>query len=81
MKTEIESKKFSEGESWEGWSILQWAKGNWKTLKELVKVGCPLLFGLAVFRENPALIGAITVIGKLGFDSIEFYFSKVEMKK
>jgi len=49
--------------SLKGWDFMTWFKGNWKTIKEVGKVGIPfLLAGLAT--SNPALMGLLTVIGK-----------------
>lgn len=80
MKTELKTVKYSESESFEGWSFLGWLKGNWKTIKEAVKIGVPFIFGMAVFQDNASLIIAVTVLGKLAIDSLEYYFSTVEVK-
>jgi hypothetical protein len=59
-----------------GWNFKDWLKGNWTTLLELVKIGSPLLLGLAVFKNNPALIGLVTGLGKLVLDSIHYWINK-----
>lgn len=66
--------------SLEGWKFLEWLKGNWKTIKELLKVGAPLVLSLAFVKDNPVLIATLTAFGKLILDSLEFYFTKVEIK-
>lgn len=62
-----------------GWKFTAWLKGNIKTIKEVVKVGAPLLLGLAIFKDNPALVALVTALGKLALDSLEFYISNVEL--
>ena len=62
--------------SFQGWSFLEWLKGNWKSIKEIIKVGVPLLLGTKLFAGNPALIGVATAVGKLALDSLEYYFKE-----
>ncbi len=62
--------------SLKGWNIWKWVKGNWKTLKEIFKVGAPLLLGISFFKENPALIATTTGLGKLVLDTVEYYLKK-----
>ena len=62
--------------SFQGWSFLTWLKGNWKSVKEIIKIGVPLLLGTAMFKDNPALIGVTTAVGKLVLDSLEYYFKE-----
>ena len=64
--------------SFQGWSFLEWLKGNWKSIKEVVKVGVPLLLGTSLFKDNPMLIGLVTAVGKLALDSLEYYFKEYE---
>ena len=68
----IESKKFS----FEGWHIWEWFKGNWSTVKQIMKIGAPLLLGLAIFKDNPALIGFVTIVGKFVIDSVEYWIKQ-----
>ena len=58
--------------SFKGWNLKDWFMGNGKTIKELLKVGIPLLIGF-VSTRNPALIGVITIAGKLALDTIEYF--------
>jgi len=68
-------KKVSDSYSLKGWNVKDWFRGNGKTLKELVKIGVPLLVVWAQ-TNNPALIGFFTVLGKLVCDSIEYYIKE-----
>jgi len=63
----------SENYSFEGWNFLEWLKGNLKTIKEIIKVGAPLVLGMAMFKENPALIATVTGVGKLALDALEYF--------
>ena len=63
-----------------GWTFKQWFIGNWKTVKEVIKVGVPFLIGMLV-SPNPALISLITVAGKLLMDSGEYFFSTITLPK
>jgi len=62
--------------SFEGYRFLEWLKGNWSTIKEFCKVGAPLLLGLAFFKNNPALIGFVTILGKFVIDSVEYWMKQ-----
>ena len=62
--------------SFEGYSFIEWLKGNWKTIKEIIKLGAPLLLGLALFQDNPALIALITAVGKLIIDGFEYWIKE-----
>lgn len=61
--------------SMNGWKFMEWLKGNWTTLKELVKVGVPLLVGTTFFMDKPALVVFITGLGKLGLDTVDYWLS------
>ena len=74
------TEKLKESMTFEGWNFWVWLKGNGKTLKEVFKIGLPLLLGLTFIQENPAVIGLVTIIGKLICDSLEFYVSEVKLK-
>ena len=80
MKKVTETSTVSEKFSWEGWNVTEWLKGNWKTVKELIKVGAPLVLGLQLFQNNPALVALITAVGKMALDAVEYYFSDVKLK-
>ena len=62
----------SENFSLKGWKFLEWFKGNWKTIKEIAKVGAPLLIGFLA-TNNPALIGLVTIVGKFLLDLGEYF--------
>lgn len=62
----------SKSMSFEGWDFIEWLKGNWKTIKELLKVGIPLAIGWAT-SDAPALVGLITIGGKFLLDVGEYY--------
>lgn len=62
----------SEANSLEGWTLKKWFLGNWKTIKEVLKVGIPALVGW-VTTTNPAFIGLITIGGKFLIDLGEYY--------
>jgi len=66
----------SEKFSFEGWNFLEWLKGNLNTIKEVIKVGTPLLFGMAVFKDNPTMIVLATAIGKLLLDSLHYFVAE-----
>lgn len=66
----------SERFSFNGWSMVEWLKGNWSTIKELFKVGAPLVLGLSLFQDNPALVGTVTVLGKLFLDSLQYFVTE-----
>lgn len=55
-----------------GWNFWSWFTGNWKTIKEVIKVGLPLWIGWATVNQ-PALIGLITIAGKFILDLGEYY--------
>ena len=76
----VKEKVLSAPNSIAGWKFSEWFKGNWKTLKELIKIGVPFAVGLLV-SPNPALITLITIVGKLLMDTGEYYFSTIKLKK
>ncbi len=61
--------------SFEGYSFWRWLKGNWKTIKELIKVGLPAIIGWSA-TTNPGLTGFITITGKYILDLGEYYFKE-----
>ena len=63
--------------SMEGWHILEWLKGNWKSVKELAKVGAPLLLGW-VATNHPVWTVFITLLGKFVLDVGEYYLKQHE---
>ena len=68
-------KLVSKARSLQGWKLLEWFKGNWKTLKELLKVGLPALLAWLTLN-NPALVGLATLVGKFLLDVGEFYLKE-----
>ena len=71
-------KVISPSMTFDNWTFIEWLKGNWGTIKELVKVGAPLILGLSIVKDNPALVTTITVAGKLVLDTIQYYFKNVK---
>ena len=65
----------SESCSLEGYSIREWFLGNWKTIKELFKVGTPALIGWSL-TNSPGFTGLITLGGKFLIDMGEYYFKE-----
>uniref|UniRef100_A0A6M3M4B2 Uncharacterized protein n=1 Tax=viral metagenome TaxID=1070528 RepID=A0A6M3M4B2_9ZZZZ len=59
-----------------GWSFMGWLKGNYKTIKELVKVLTPLALGWAA-TSNPVYTGVITLVSKFVLDMVDYYFPQV----
>ena len=66
----------SNKNSFEGWNFLEWFKGNWKSIQELIKVGVPFLLGLKFVSTNPAMILGVTAIGKFLLDLGHYYVKK-----
>ena len=64
----------SPANSLKGWKFSEWFVGNWKTVKEIIKVGAPLLV-TSLATQNPYLLILFTAIGKLILDTGEYYFS------
>jgi len=62
----------SESCSLKGWQLKKWIFGNWKTIKEMLKVGVPLIIGWTA-TSNPELTGLITIVGKFLLDMGEYY--------
>ncbi len=61
--------------SLDGWNFFSWFKGNWSSIKELIKVLVPL--GIAWSQtNNPALVGVITIGGKFLLDLGHYYFKE-----
>lgn len=59
----------------EGWNLKEWFFGNGKTIKEILKVGIPLVIGWFV-TYSPIWTTLITLIGKLILDTAEFYIKE-----
>lgn len=68
----------SPGRSFEGWKFGKWFKGNWKTIKEAIKVGLPLLVSIQFIDPLWAEFLA-TVVGKFVLDSGEFWFRNIKL--
>jgi len=60
--------------SFAGWQFSEWFKGNWSTIKELIKVGLPALVSFTMVT-NPALAGLLTIVGKFVLDAGQYYFT------
>ena len=59
-----------------GWSVGGWIKGNYKTLKEAIKVGVPFLVA-NLASVDPIWTIIVTALGKLGLDVLDYYFPQV----
>ena len=66
----------SQKNSLEGWDYIEWIKGNWSAIKEVVKVGIPLILALKFVSSNPALVLGVTALGKLILDIGHYYVKK-----
>ena len=54
--------------NFKGWKFGSWVTGNWSTIKEAIKFGIPLLIVTSFVKDNPALVGTITLVGKFLLD-------------
>ena len=59
----------------EGWELKKWAVGNYKTIKELIKVGVPYIIS-TYLTGDPVLSLAMTAIGKLALDTLEYWYTE-----
>ena len=59
-----------------GWTIGGWVKGNYKTLKEALKIGVPFLLS-ALATADPIWRLLVTAFGKLALDVLDYYFPQV----
>ena len=66
-------KVISASMSFAGWNLKDWFLGNWSTIKEIAKVGAPLLVTIWLVN-NPVMIGFLTILGKFLLDSGEYFF-------
>ena len=64
-----------ESRSFSGWNLKDWFKGNWTTLKEVIKVGIPFFLGWFATGNEPLTL-LITAVGKLILDTGEYYFKQ-----
>ena len=70
-----EKKIESPSKSFEGWKFGKWFTGNWSTLKQLLKVGLPLLISMQLFDPLWAnFLG--TIVGKFIIDSGEYWLKE-----
>ena len=65
----------SDKYSFEGWNLGDWIKGNYKSIKEVLKVGIPLAVSWSV-TNSPELTGLFTILGKALLDILEYYFKE-----
>lgn len=68
MADKVMSPRFS----FKGWEFTKWFIGNWKSIKELIKIGAPLWASYSM-TANPYLVLILTGVGKLVLDSIEYF--------
>ena len=74
------TEKISEAGSFEGYNFMTWLFGNWKFIKEGLKVGIPFLLTINYVSSNLPLVGLITFAGKWIIDTGEFYLKKVKLQ-
>ena len=55
-----------------GWNFTEWLKGNWPTIKELLKVGVPFVT-IWLTTGNWWTIGFGTILGKFILDSVHYF--------
>jgi len=72
------AEKISPSKSFKGWKFSKWFLGNWKTIKEIFKVGFPFLISTLITDQATQQF-LITVVGKFILDCGEFYFKKVSL--
>jgi len=75
----VQKTKVSKAFSIEGWNFMEWLKGNVTTIKEIVKVGVPLIVSWYA-TGNPYLTALITLGGKLLLDTIDYFVLPHEYK-
>lgn len=61
--------------SFKGWNFKEWFKGNWSTVKEVIKLGIPCLIGWFATGDKE-LTALITLVGKLVIDAGHYYIKK-----
>jgi hypothetical protein len=69
----------SDKMSLKGWNFGRWLFGNWKGIKEVLKMAIPAAVGWAS-TNNPALTGVITLAGKFLLDMGEYYYKQYTQK-
>jgi len=62
-----------ENMSFEGWDFWEWFKGNQKSIKEIVKVGGPMLLGW-IATHDPVWAGFASLVGKFIADTFEYWY-------
>jgi hypothetical protein len=67
--------KASPAFSFQGWSFNEWFYGNGKTIKEIAKVGIPMLVAW-LSTKSPTWTILSTLIGKLVLDSLEYFIKE-----
>ena len=72
----VKTKILSPSKSFKEWKFSEWFVGNWKTIKEIAKVGAPLLVS-SLIVSHPALIAFLTILGKFLLDTGEFFFKEI----
>jgi len=73
VKQEIVSPRMS----FAGWKLSKWFVGNWKTIKELIKVGVPYGVSLLALDGSYGLGNfLVTIVGKFLIDSGEYFFKR-----
>jgi len=66
------TKIISERFSFKGYSLWTWFKGNYKTIKEVAKLGLPLWAALST-TWSPTTVVLATALGKFALDALEYF--------
>lgn len=66
--------------SFKGWNFKKWLKGNSRILKEIFKIGIPLLV-VSLSEWQPWAKALAVVVGKLVLDTVHFYLSEIELEE
>lgn len=67
--------------SLKGWKATEWLKGNWSTVKELIKIGVPFVAGLELFPDKPYLTLAVTAFGKFALDVLHYWAKEQQLEE
>ncbi|MFW6174019.1 MAG: hypothetical protein ACOC5T_09770 [Elusimicrobiota bacterium] len=67
----------SPKKSFKGWNFKKWFVGNWKTIKELIKVGLPLVISVQILDGTFARFLSV-IVGKFLIDAGEFWYKELK---
>jgi len=68
------AKKKEQSPAWsfKNWNISEFLKGNWKSIKELLKWGTPLALSWLA-TNKPEYVIPLTIVGKAILDMLEYF--------